>query len=109
MFINSHRHISHGLSDVIITARIVPFIDHIPSPNVFVFKVEKICLVCQRTILVYLNRVKFGDKGFAKIFISIGVREFDENLPTLFKKKTIHWGLNQLSSSDESLTNLFTV
>ena len=41
MFTNSHFHIPHGFTDVIITARTVPFIDNMRSVNVFVFKVEK--------------------------------------------------------------------
>ena len=32
--------------------------------------------------------VQLGDKSFTKYFISVAVRELDENLLTLFKKET---------------------
>ena len=41
MFLNLHLHISHGLTDVIVTARTVSFIDHVWSMSVFVFQIEK--------------------------------------------------------------------
>ena len=56
MFINLHLHISPGFPDVINTARTVPFVDHMWSVNVFVFKVEKTVdlFVCQRTMKMCL-------------------------------------------------------
>ena len=41
MFINSHFHISYGLTDVIVTTRTVPFVDNMRSVNAFVFEIEK--------------------------------------------------------------------
>ena len=41
MFMNSHFHIPHGLTDVIVATRTVPFLDNMRSVNVFVFQIEK--------------------------------------------------------------------
>ena len=41
MFIKSHLHISHGLTNVAVTARTVSFVDRVWCVSVFVFKVEK--------------------------------------------------------------------
>ena len=59
MFINSHFHIPHGLTDVTITTRTVPFIDD----DLWMFlslwlKRLLICLVCQMTMKMYLNPMK---------------------------------------------------
>ena len=93
MFINSHFHIPHGLTDVIVTTRTVPFVDNTRSANVFVFQIEKTFnLSClpkdDENVFETREFVQLGDKCFAKSFISTKVRELDKNLLALFKKET---------------------
>ena len=61
--------------------------------SVFVLKVEKIFDLSRLpedngNVFETREIVHLRDKSFAKFFISLAVRELDENLLTLFKKKT---------------------
>ena len=57
------------------------------SVNVFVFQIEKILYWSMDDENVFETRelIQLGDKRFAKSFISVTVRKFDENLLALFK------------------------
>jgi len=63
------------------------------SVNVFVFQNEKTFnLSClpedDKNVFETRELVQLGDKCFAKSFISVTVRELDENLLALSKKET---------------------
>ena len=93
MFINSHFHIPHGLTDLIVTTRTVPFVDNMRSVNVFVFEIEKTfnfsCLPKDdENVFETRELVQLGDKCSAKSYISVTVRELDEYLLAVFKKET---------------------
>ena len=76
---NSHFHIPHGLTDVIVATRTVPFVDNMRSVNVFVFQIEKTFnLSClpedDKNVFETRELVQLGDKCFAESFISVTVR-----------------------------------
>ena len=90
---NSHFHIRHGVTDVSVPTRTVPFVDNMRSVNVFVFQIEKTFnLSClpkdDENVFETRELVQLGDKCFAKSFISVTVRKLDENLLALFKTET---------------------
>jgi len=77
---NSHFHIPHGLTDVIVATRAVPFVDNVRSENVFVFQIEKTLINLSylpkddENVFETRELVQLGDKCFAESFISVTVR-----------------------------------
>ena len=72
---NSHFHIPHGLTDVSVATRTVPFVDNMLSVNVFIFQIEKTFnLPClpkdDENVFETRELVQLGDKCFAESFIS---------------------------------------
>ena len=76
---NSHFHIPHGLTDVIVATRTVPFVDNMRCVNDFVFQVKKTFNLSRlpnddENVFQNGELVRLGDKCFAESFISVTVR-----------------------------------
>ena len=109
MFLNSHLHISHGLTDVAVIARTVSFIDHMWSRSVFVFQIEKAFDLFSlpkddENVIETREFVQFGNEGLLSLSFLLQEGILIKILLRSSKRKL---GI-KLSSSGGSSRKLFT-